>query len=233
LSKILVVEDDDSLTLGIKFTLEKEGWQVEVAHTAEAARTLFRDKLFDLILLDNNLPDGTGFDFCSDIRKISPTPIVFLTAADEEWNVVQGLELGADDYIIKPFRVRELISRIRAILRRNSLITEQSNKHIYKSGEVTVRLLEQTVFLKESEITLTPLEFKLLSSLIKHPMQVLSREQILSQLWGIEGEFIDDNTLSVNIRRLREKIETDPSKPVYIVTVRGTGYKWNNRSEQL
>jgi two-component system, OmpR family, response regulator RegX3 len=233
LSRILVVEDDDTLASGIKFTLEKEGWQVEVAHTLEAARTLFQDRLFDLILLDNNLPDGSGFDFCSDIRKQSEVPIVFLTVADEEWCIVQGLELGADDYITKPFRVKELTSRIRANLRRNKLITKQANEHFYNSGDVTVRLLEQTVFLNQSEVTLTPLEFKLISILIKHPMQVLSREQILSQMWGLDGEFMDDNTLSVNIRRLREKIERDPSNPVYIVTVRGTGYKWNYRSEQL
>lgn len=224
MEKILVVEDDESLSRGIQFALEKENWQVFVAGTLAAARSLFKSGDYDLVLLDVMLPDGNGFDFCREIAWSGQTPVIFLTACDEEVNVILGLDLGGDDYITKPFRVRELISRIKAVLRRHA----QSNRQdLLTSGEVVLDRATRQVFRGNCPLLLTPIEFKLLEVFMRNPGQVLSREQILDNLWDMAGEYVDDNTLSVYIRRLREKIEREPSNPDYILTVRGFGYKWN------
>lgn len=235
MKKILVIEDDESLLFGVTYALEKEGWNIACARTLEQATAMFQSHSYDLLLLDNHLPDGLGMAFCRSIRNISPIPIIFLTASDEEMNIVLGLENGADDYITKPFRVQELISRIRAALRRYDMMQQNARpgSNRLASNEVSVDLLAHKVVCNRNEIYLTPIEFKLLVTFLQHPQQTLTRDQILQRLWDTEGEFIDDNTLSVHIRRLREKIEFEPSHPEQIVTVRGVGYRWNGRSEHL
>lgn len=230
MNKILVVEDDSALALGIEFAVKKEGFDVLVANTIKDAENQFNSKNFDLILLDVMLPDGNGYDLCKRIREKSQVPIIFLTACDEEVNVVLGLDIGGDDYITKPFRVKELISRIKAALRRVKR-EEISTNNCIKSGSIILYQLETKVVKNEEELLLTPVEYKLLRFFMSNSKQTLTRETILNKLWDIGGEFVDDNTLSVYIRRLREKLEDNPSSPKYIVTVRGMGYKWDIECE--
>jgi DNA-binding response OmpR family regulator len=225
MKKILIVEDDSTLAFGLDFTLKNEGFDVVMAGSLEQARSEFEMNKFDLVLLDVKLPDGTGYDFCRQIRKTSDVPVIFLTACDEEVNIVMGLDMGGDDYITKPFRIRELISRINAVIRRKSKDSESGE--ILISENIKVYVLQGTVTKGDEEVTLTSLEYRLLLSLIKHAKQVLNRNTILVNLWDVGGEFVDDNTLSVYIRRLREKVENNPAEPRFIVTVRGVGYKWD------
>ncbi|WP_413408843.1 response regulator transcription factor [Paenibacillus amylolyticus] len=225
MNRLLLVEDDDNLVFGIQYTLSNEGYEVVVAGNLEEARQALQAKSIDLILLDVTLPDGSGYQLCSEIRVTSQVPIIFLTALDEEANVVAGLDLGADDYVTKPVRTKELISRIKAVLRRNNKGKQEVS--LWISDNIQVRILEGTVLKYNSEVTLTALEYRLLLMLISHPKQICSRSSILNHLWDLSGDFIDDNTLSVHIRRLREKVEDIPAAPQYIVTVRGIGYKWN------
>jgi DNA-binding response OmpR family regulator len=178
---------------------------------------------FDLILLDVSLPDGSGFDLCRLIRKRSDTPVIFLTARDEEVHVVMGLDMGADDYVTKPFRVRELISRIKSVMRRYE--KQPAHRTEIRLGDVVIDTAQARVFKQGEEILLTSLEYRLLLTLANHPGQVLSRKQILEHIWDVAGDFVNDNTLSVYIKRLREKIEDDPHHPKLIHTVRGLGYK--------
>lgn len=224
--RILVVEDDEALGMGIEFALHKAGFQAKVEDCLENAREALKNDEYNLILLDNMLPDGTGFELCKELREKSDVPIIFLTACDEETNIVQGLDIGADDYITKPFRVKELISRIKAILRRTSIV-HKSFMEIFVSGDITYNLMERKFTKNGLEVILTPVEHKLIEIFVQNSKQVLSRNQILDKIWDASGEFVDDNTLSVYIRRLREKIEDNPSQPEYILTVRGLGYKWN------
>ncbi|WP_339199754.1 response regulator transcription factor [Paenibacillus sp. FSL P4-0176] len=225
MNRLLLVEDDENLVFGIQYTLSNEGYEIVVAGNLEEARQALQAKSIDLILLDVTLPDGSGYQLCSEIRVTSQVPIIFLTALDEEANVVAGLDLGADDYVTKPVRTKELISRIKAVLRRNNKGKQEVS--LWTSDNIQVRILEGTVLKNNSEITLTALEYRLLLMLISHPKQICSRSSILNHLWDLSGDFIDDNTLSVHIRRLREKVEDIPAAPQYIVTVRGIGYKWN------
>ncbi|KQN97168.1 response regulator transcription factor [Paenibacillus sp. Leaf72] len=225
MNRLLLVEDDENLVFGIQYTLSSEGYTVVLAGSLEEARNKLQADPIDLILLDVNLPDGSGYQLCSEIRAASQVPIIFLTALDEEANVVVGLDLGADDYVTKPVRTKELISRIKAVLRRKNQSKQEVS--IWKSDNIQLRILEGTVLKNNTEITLTALEYRLLLMLISHPKQICSRSSILNHLWDLSGEFIDDNTLSVHIRRLREKVEDIPAAPQYIVTIRGIGYKWN------
>ncbi|MEO2213125.1 response regulator transcription factor [Paenibacillus amylolyticus] len=225
MNRLLLVEDDENLVFGMQYTLSNEGYEVVVAGSLEEARQALQAKSIDLILLDVTLPDGSGYQLCREIRVTSQVPIIFLTALDEEANVVAGLDLGADDYVTKPVRTKELISRIKAVLRRNNKGKQEVS--LWISDNIQVRILEGTVLKNNSEITLTALEYRLLLMLISHPKQICSRSSILNHLWDLSGDFIDDNTLSVHIRRLREKVEDIPAAPQYIVTVRGVGYKWN------
>lgn len=224
MNKILLVEDDLALAMGIEYSLKAEGYIVDVSHEVKTSKTLIVENNYDLIILDVMLPDGNGFQLCEYIRQDNNTPVIFLTAQDEEVNIVMGLELGGDDYITKPFRIKELLSRIKAVLRRTKGVRD---KGILISNNIKLSQIENSVYSNDKEIQLTPSEFKLLVNLMKHPRQALTRLKILEDLWDVDGDFIDDNTLSVYIRRLREKIEEDSSNPIYIKTVRGIGYRWD------
>ena len=172
------------------------------------------------------LPDGSGYDLCKAIRQSSQIPIIFLTSLDEEVNVVMGLDLGGDDYITKPFKLNELISRINAILRR----TEHREQHtLLQSNGIMVNLLEGRVTKDGRDIELTSAEYRLLCLFMQNPKILLSRDQIIQKLWDCRERFVDDNTLAVYISRLREKIENDPRNPSFLVTIRGMGYKWETR----
>ena len=229
--KILLVEDDATLAMGMEYTLKNEDFDVTVASTLKEARESIENYNIDLVLLDLMLPDGSGYELCRELRKKSNTPIIFLTASDEEANVVMGLDMGGDDYISKPVRIGELISRIKAVLRRYEKDSSYRSNKLH-SGDITIELLSNRVMKNDVEIILTSLEYKLLISLIQNPKVVLSRSQILEKIWDVGGEFVDDNTLSVYVRRLREKIEDDPAKPEYIITMRAVGYKWNKETRE-
>jgi DNA-binding response OmpR family regulator len=222
---ILLVEDDLSLIDGLKFALHKNGFETDIARTVQEALRLFSQNTYDLLLLDLTLPDGTGFDICRSVRSGSKVPVIFLTASDEEVNIVMGLDIGGDDYITKPFRLNELISRINALLRRAK--PDGRGESELASNGITLRLGESRVRKDGDEIELTVAEYRLLCLLMQNPNRVLSRDVILDRLWDGSGSFVDDNTLSVYIRRLRSKIENDPENPAYLQTVRGVGYKWN------
>ena len=231
MKNILTVEDDSTIAFAVKYAVEQEGFNLDIAENLENARKIVNSKEYDLILLDVMLPDGNGYEFLKQLREHDEdTPVIFLTACDEEVNIVMGLDIGGDDYITKPFRVRELISRINAILRRKGK-SQDSNKKILKFKNISIHTLEARVFKNNEEIFLTSAEYKLLLILIQNKNMVLSRAQILEKLWDVTYDFINDNTLSVYIKRLREKIEDDSSKPQYILTVRGLGYKWNGSDD--
>nr|WP_330406624.1 response regulator transcription factor [Clostridioides difficile] len=210
---------------GLEYSIQKNGFSVDVARTVEEALQIYKEKNYDLLLLDVSLPDGDGFDICKRVREASNVPIIFLTACDEEVNVVMGLDMGGDDYITKPFKLNELISRIKALLRRYNFTSENVTE--LKSNNITVKLLENRVFKNEIELELTTAEYKLLCLLMKNKNIVLTRKNILDKLWDGNGSFVDDNTLSVYVRRLRNKIEDNPENPKNLLTVRRMGYKWN------
>ncbi|MBX4258746.1 response regulator transcription factor [Clostridium estertheticum] len=225
MSRLLLVEDDESLALGIEFSLKDGGYEVFRTSTVEGGRDLFHREPFDLILLDVNLPDGNGYELCKYIRESSDVPIIFLTALDDEVNIVQGLEIGGDDYITKPFRVRELLSRIKVAIRRNSKnITIES---FMESENIFVDNIKGTVRKNGEVINLTAQEYRLLLIFMNKPNVLIKRDEILSELLEGEDPFFDENTLSVYIKRIRDKIEDDPRHPEYIVNKRGLGYKWN------
>lgn len=222
---VLLVEDDEALGLGIEYSLKGEGFNVIRRKTVKDGIKAYDEMEIDLGLLDVGLPDGTGYEVCSHIRNRAQTPIIFLTACDDEVNVVMGLEMGGDDYITKPFRIRELIARIRAVLRRHNI--SEDNGYTLKSGEILLKMKDAKVYVRDEEINITPMDYKLLLYFMQNSSQVLTRGQLLNKLWDEGGDFVDDNTLSVYIKRLREKLEKDSSKPEYISTVRGMGYKWD------
>lgn len=227
-TSILLVEDDESLHRGIQFTLQQEGFQVYSAHDLTGAKAILRDNDVHLILLDVQLPDGNGFDFCTEIREQRDTPIIFLTASDQEFDIVRGLDLGGDDYITKPFRLREFLSRVHAVLRRRVPANPTDlNRNVLVAGELSLNVEEMRLEKRGQEIPLSITEFRLLTLFMTHPRSVLSKDQIILQVWPDGAEVLDDNTVAVNIRRLREKIEEDPQNPQFIATVRGAGYRWN------
>lgn len=225
--RVLFVEDDLPLALGIEYTLKQEGFDIIHAKNLSEARVQYKNNEFNIILLDVMLPDGTGYDFCKEVREKSEIPIIFMTACDEEGNVVMGLDMGGDDYITKPIRVKELVSRINAVLRRRGLTPkkEEINNKII-SGDITIELLKYKVYKNNTAIDLTAIEYKLLLLLIKNNGNVLERNLLLERLWDTDGNFVDGNALTVYIKRLREKVEDDIKTPVYIETVRGIGYRW-------
>jgi len=223
LNEILIVEDDKTIAMGIEYSLNKEGFSTQVCYDFHSAKEKILNGSFLLIILDVNLPDGNGFELCKLIRKLGDTPVIFLTVNDDEANTVMGLDLGADDYITKPFRLRELISRINSVLRRYNKQPE-ANKEIML-GNIRINPAEAKVYKNNQPIILTALEYKLLLTLARSKGQVLTRQQILEEIWDVGGDFVNDNTLTVYIKRLREKIEDDPKNPNLILTVRGLGYK--------
>ena len=225
--KILLLEDDVSLIDGLVYSLERNGFSLDVARTVSDAENYLSKHEYDLLLLDVTLPDGTGFEVCESVRKTgSDVPIIFLTAADEEINIIRGLDSGGDDYITKPFKLGELCSRINALLRRAGMKTKKDTSVLH-AGEITIDLLSSRVLFKNKTLDLTAAEYRLLCLLIRNVNMVVTRNMILDELWDGSGNFVDDNTLSVYIRRLREKVEKDPSHPEHLMTVRGFGYRWN------
>lgn len=226
MQRLLLLEDDISLVDGLTYSLNKNGFEIQVARTMkEAEKLLAERKSFDLLLFDVTLPDGNGFTLCEKLRAAGDqTPIIFLTASDEETSVIRGLDCGGDDYITKPFKLGELCSRIRALLRRSRGRDPEEN--VLRSGEVVVNLMESRVRLSGECVEFTAAEYRLLCLLLKNSGKVLTRGMILDRLWDGAGNFVDDNTLSVYVRRLREKLEKDPSRPEHLKTVRGFGYQW-------
>lgn len=219
--KIFVLEDDESIGIGLSYTLQNEKFEVTLAKTVKSAFEIIEKDVFDLYILDLTLPDGNGYEVCKAIKAKGDYPVIFLTAFDDEINVVTGFELGADDYIAKPFRVRELLARIRACLRRYSKDSDESRVQI---GELTVLPAEAKVTVRGKDVLLTAMEYRLLLSFISNRGVVLTRQKLLEDIWDVEGDFVNDNTLTVYIKRLRDKIEKDPNNPEYIKTVRGMGY---------
>lgn len=217
MSKILLVEDNETIILGLEYLFKEEGFEYKVAKNKKEAIQKVEQEKFDIILLDVMLPDGNGFEICQYVQKNIKTPMIFLTAKDEEKDVVYGLELGAEDYIIKPFRNRELISRIRKVLKRQ----EQTTFLVCQNIKIDTNLGK--VYNNEKEIVLTKLEYKILLNLFKNANKLISREEILNDIWDIAGNFVNDNTLTVYIKRIREKIGDKEGK--IIETVRGMGYR--------
>lgn len=227
-TKILLLEDDGSLVDGLCYSLRKDGYQVEVAGSIKEAAEFLQKSVYHLLLLDVTLPDGTGFEICEMVRKSgNQVPIIFLTASDEEINVIRGLDSGGDDYITKPFRLGELLSRIHALLRRAGLQKREESARL-SSGDLEIDLEASKVLFHGKKLELTGMEYRLLCLLVRAAGNVITRDIILNELWDGAGNFVDDNTLSVYIRRLREKIEVNPSSPEHLVTIRGFGYSWKN-----
>lgn len=226
MSNILLVEDDESLNRGISFKLKKEGYNVFEVASLEGARKIIDNENIDLIILDVNLPDGNGFEFCSEIRKKNNVLIIFLTVCDQEVDMVTGYDVGGDDYITKPFSLMVLMLKVKAVLRRKK---NEKNKKIISSGDIVFYDEELKVFKNDKELSLSKTELKLLKYLMCNYKQIITKEQLLNELWDVDGNFINENTLAVNIRRLREKIEENPSKPKYIKNIRGIGYTWGER----
>ena len=227
--RVLLVEDDGSLIDGLEYALKKDGFEVEVARSVEEFGKLYTDGRFDVVLLDVSLPDGNGFEICERIRRTSEVPILFLTAADEEMNIIMGLDMGGDDYVSKPFRLNELLSRIHSLQRRAGKRGKGAGaiqEPVLESGGIRVDLVGNRAWLEEEPLELTAQEYRLLCLFLKNQGMILTRERILDRLWDGNGEFVDDNTLSVYIRRLRSKIEEEPSSPKHLLTVRGLGYQW-------
>lgn len=227
MSKIFLLEDDVSLVDGLKYSLKKNGFDVTVVRTVEeATASLPAISEYDLLLLDVTLPDGTGFEVCEKVRRQNTQiPIIFLTASDEEVNIIRGLDLGGDDYITKPFMLGELCSRIRVQLRRSGIGSQEKTTSL-QCGDITIDLLGSRALLNGKALELTNAEYRLLCLLVKNEGLIMTREKILDELWDNNSDFVDDNTLSVYVRRLREKIEINPSQPEHLITVRGFGYQW-------
>ena len=229
MKRIFFAEDDLSLIGGLTFALKKQGYETEVARTSLEARRIWKDGRYDLVILDVSLPDGSGYDLCRFIRETSKVPIIFLTAADEETDIIMGLDIGGDDYITKPFKLSVFLSRVNALLRRSENFDGNSGQENVElsSGGITIQRLKGEVYKDGVKLDLTAGEYKLLCLFMENPDMVLSPEQILGRLWDHEEKYIDSSTLTVYIRRLRTKIEDDPGEPKKIITVRRMGYKWN------
>jgi len=224
MARLLLLEDDQSLIDGLVYALTKEGFALDVAMTVREARAQLAVQAYDLLLLDQTLPDGSGLALCEEVRAGgNAVPIIFLTAMDEEIQVIRALDAGGDDYITKPFKLGELCSRIRAQLRRSGMLRQQEQE---PGAEGTVRIEGGRAYRAGEALELTATELRLLACFLRNRGQVLTREQLLAALWDEDANFVDDNTLSVYIRRLREKVERDPSAPQHLRTVRGLGYEW-------
>lgn len=217
---LLIIEDDEAIRMGLTYYLEQESFNVLEAKNAKIGLDLY-DNDIDIVLLDISLPDKNGFDLFKELKAKKDVPIIFLTANDLEVSIVRGLDMGADDYITKPFKARELISRIKNVLRRNN----KNNSNIIKIKDITIDLNQAKVFKNNIDVMLTALEYKILLTLALNPNVVFTREKILADIWNVNEEYVNDNTLTVYIKRIREKIEDNPTAPRIIETVRGVGYK--------
>ena len=223
--KILLVEDDRTIAAGLEYSLQQDGYTTVLCYTFDSAKKILEKEIdtIDLCLFAVSLPDGSGYELCTFAKGRRDVPVMFLTAYDNEVKIVMGLDMGADDYITKPFRVRELLSRIKSVLRRYH---KQIQTNIIIDLEaVQINTLEGKVYKEGKEILLTALEYRLLLTFATHIGQLLSREQLLENIWDVAGDFVNDNTLTVYIKRLREKLEDNPQQPTLIKTIRGLGYK--------
>lgn len=220
MKRIFLVEDDTGISRNLALLLRSEGFAVTHAGTQREAALLLTEQKFDLALVDLSLPDGNGFAVCTEIRQAQDIPVIFLTASGDEASVVTGLNMGAEDYIIKPFRPRELIARIGAALRKSGL-----SSAVFEAGGLCVDTASGIVKKNGKEVFLSALEYRLLLVFAANPKSIITRDRLLDELWDASGEFVSNNTLTVYIKRLREKIEDDPASPQIILTVRGMGYR--------
>lgn len=223
--EVFLLEDDAAIGMGLSYALENEGYKTTLTKTVSEALKLVEEKAFSLYILDLTLPDGSGYDVCKAIRQKTDVPVLFLTAYDDEVNVVMGLELGADDYISKPFRIKELLARMKSVLRRCKIDNPDGCVRI---KNLEIRTGEAKVFKDGKEIILTAMEYRLLLILLNNRGHILSRTALLENIWDVAGDFVNDNTLTVYIKRLRDKIEDEPENPSIIRTVRGMGYVIEN-----
>lgn len=222
-----MVEDDKTIASGLEYTLQQDGYHTILCSDVASAKKIIDKQLgeIDLCLFDLSLPDGSGYDLCELVKKRSDKPVIFLTAFDDEVNVVMGLDMGADDYITKPFRIRELLSRIKSVLRRYQKQAQTKSNSLIMIENIQINTLEGKVFKNGEEVFVTALEYRLFLIFANHIGQVLTRTQLLERIWDVAGDFVNDNTLTVYIKRLREKLEDDPQRPSLIKTIRGMGYK--------
>jgi two-component system response regulator RegX3 len=224
-ARILIVEDEESLADSVRYNLEREGYVVTVAVDGRRGLERFRAEPPALVILDLMLPEVSGLDVCRTIRSESDVPIIMVTAKDSEADKVTGLELGADDYVTKPFSVRELVSRVRALLRRAAIQSDKMAEEVLLGGSVQMDVVRHEVRVAGGEVAFPPKEFELLETLLRRKGRLLTRDYLIEEVWGTDY-FGDTKTLDVHIKRLRKKIEDDPHHPVHLVTVRGLGYKF-------
>ena len=220
MAKILLIEDDEAISQGLEYYLEQEGFMILTSYQGLSSLDMVREA--DLVLLDVNLPDINGFDLFKQIKKIKEVPVIFLTANDLEVSIVMGLDMGADDYVTKPFKAKELVSRIKTVLRR---YTTKDNHNVIKVFDLTIDTNRMLVLKNNKDVMLTALEYKIFLMFVLNPGVVFTREKILANVWDVNEEYVNDNALTVYIKRIREKIEDNSANPKIIVTVRGVGYK--------
>jgi two-component system, OmpR family, response regulator len=227
-TRILLVDDEQSVQTLLSYPLRKDGYHVTSALDGREALERFEEGRFDLVVLDLMLPKLDGVEVCRQLRRHSQVPIIMLTAKGSETDKVAGLEVGADDYITKPFSMREFRSRVKAALRRSRMVGESSEEEEIESGELTIDFGRRMVTLREEEVRVTYVEFEILGALARSPGRVLSRETLLEHVWG-DSDYRDPRTVDVHIRHLREKLEQDPKQPEFLFTVRGVGYRFRER----
>jgi DNA-binding response OmpR family regulator len=225
-ARILLVDDEHSIQTLLSYPLRKDGYHVTSAHDGSEALERFDEARFDLVVLDLMLPKLDGVEVCRQLRSRSQVPIIMLTAKGSETDKVAGLEVGADDYITKPFSMREFRSRVKAALRRSRMLAPQPEEESIERGDLSIDFGRRVVILREEEVKLTYVEFEILGALARSPGRVLSRETLLEHVWG-DSEYRDPRTVDVHIRHLREKLESDPKDPEFLFTVRGVGYRFN------
>lgn len=224
MKNILLLEDDRSLNNGISFMLKREGYNILSAFNIKEAKDKFYNNNIDLIISDINLPDGSGLSFCEEIRRRNNTHLIFLTALDEEVNIVNGYDVGGDDYITKPFSLIVLISKVNAVMKR--IKKEDVSFKYIASKDIIFYLDDLKLVKRDKEVTLTKNEYKLLKYMMENSKQILTKDQLLECIWECDGQFVYENAVAVNIKRLREKVEDDIKSPTYIKNIRGVGYIW-------
>lgn len=223
-SRILIIEDDTDLREGLEFSFACDGYEVSGVGTKKEGLREVKEEIYNMVLLDCNLPDGTGFELCREVRAFSDVPMIMLTARDGELDEIKALELGVDDYLSKPFSLGVFKARMKRLLNERAHGKREGERLV--SRNITIDKNTCKVYKNDEEISLSKLEYRLLNYLIENRNHVLSKEQILSHIWDSDGKYVDNNTVSVNISRLRTKVEEDPSRPLLIRTVHGIGYIW-------